>query len=230
VTNASQLIGAGFVLTPDLGDSQTIQLRRCLQKWSDPASGGDFNSNPVGGPTWTSSAQGTKSWNLVGAGRLGSNGTSTNDYFGTNDLAARVDATVTMNSITEATEFSSALIADAFRFWFDNPAFDYGYALRLAAGAQETKFTRWEHGVRAHGPVLQLTYLLPGATPKLELQNLGATLRLQWPIEHLGFRLEVSPALGPWTDYGSAPSTNTSSYFVDVPVTAREQYFRLAKP
>ena len=193
--------------------------------------GGDFNSNPVGGPTWSSSAQGTKLWNLVGAAGLGSNGASTNDYFGTNDLAARVDATVTMNSITEPTEFSGSLITDAFRFWFDNPICDYGYGLRLATGAQETKFSRWEQSVHANGPVLKLTYLIPGAMPKLELQKMGASLRLQWPIEHAGFRLETAPgALGQWTNYGPAFSTNATSYFVDVSITVREQYFRLSKP
>ena len=127
-------------------------------------------------------------------------------------------------------EMGSLPLADAFRFWFDNPTFDYGYGLRLAAGAQETKFSRWEQGVHANGSVLKLTYLLPGAIPKLELQSQGATLRLQWPIEHTGFRLEAAPALGQWTNYGSAPSTNAGSFFVDVPVTAREQYFRLSRP
>src|SRR6185436_5229052 len=129
------------------------------------------------------------------------NGTTTNDYFGTNDLASRLDATVAMVSITEPTEFSGALVTDAFRFWFANPVFDYGYALRLAAGSkQETKFDRWESGFRENGPVLKLIYLLPGATPRLEAVPVGANVRLQWPVDHSGYQVEATSDLGGgWT-------------------------------
>jgi hypothetical protein len=232
VKNAAQLVAASLVLSPDFGDSQTIQMRRSLQRWSDPASGGDFNSNPTGAPTWNSSAHGTKSWNQTGAGRLGSNGSSTNDYFGTNDLASRVDATMAMNSITEPTQVGGALVTDAFRFWFDNPAYDYGYALRLAAGSQqETKFARWESGVRAEGPVLKLTYLLPGATPRLDIQRTGTNVRVQWPIEYTNFFVEASAtATGGWVNYDVPASTNSGFNFLDLSPGAEAQYFRLSKP
>jgi hypothetical protein len=232
VTNAGQIIDARFALSPELGDSQRIELRRCLQRWNDPAIGGDFNNNPTGGPTWNSSMHGTKSWNLAGAARLGSNGTATNDYFGSNDLASRLDATVAMVSITEPTEFGGALVADAFRFWFANPAFDYGYALRLAAGSrQETKFDRWESGFRENGPVLKLTYLLPGATPRLEAVPLGTNIRLQWPVDHSGYRVETTAdPSGGWMMFGATVSSNATLNYIDVPTPGAQRFFRLTKP
>ncbi len=232
VTNAGQIIEARFELSPEFGDSQRIELRRCLQRWNDPGAGGDFNSNPTGGPTWNSSAHGTKSWNLPGAARLGSNGTVTNDYFGTNDLASRLDAAVTMVSLTEATEFGGALVTDAFRFWFANPSFDYGYALRLAANSRpETKFDRWESGFRENGPVLRLTYLLPGAPPRLEAVPIGPNIRLQWPVDHPGYRVEAaSDPSGGWAALGSAVSSNTTLNYIDVLAAGAQQFFRLAKP
>jgi DNA-binding beta-propeller fold protein YncE len=232
VTNPTQILAAKFTLAPGFGDSQTIQLRRCLQRWSDPPTGGDFNSNPTGAPTWNSSAHGSRAWNQPGAARLGNNGTSTNDYFGTNDLAARVDATVTMTAINERVEFSSALITDAFRFWFEYPGVDYGYALRLAAGSrQETKFGRWEQGLRDEGPALSLTYLLPGATPQIAVQRSGSNVRLEWPIEHSGFTLETTTTLpGGWAPVGIVPSMNAAINFLDVTPTAPQQFFRLSKP
>src|SRR6185436_11492492 len=196
VTNPAQIVSAQFRLQPDFGDSQTIELRRCLQRWSDPTTGADFNSNPSGAPTWNQSAQGTRSWNQAGAGRLGTLGTSTNDYFGTNDLAARIDAVATMPAINEPLEFGGLLVTDAFQFWFANPSVDYGYALRLAAGSRaEAKFKRWESGLRAEGPVLQLTYLVPGATPRLEIRRTGGTLTLMWPVGAAGTTLESASAL-----------------------------------
>ena len=195
-------------------------------------SGGDFNSNPTGAPTWNSSAHGARAWNQAGAARLGSNGTSTNDYFGTNDLAARVDATAPMSAINEPVDFSGPLVTDAFRFWFDNPGVDYGYALRLAAGSrQETKFGRWEQGLRDEGPMLSLTYLLPGATPRIEVQRAGPNVRFQWPIEHTGFIVETTTALpGGWIPLGTVPSTNATVNFLDFTPAGPQQFFRLTRP
>ena len=230
VTNSADILAASFALSPEFGDSQTIQLRRCLQRWSDPASGGDFNSNPTGAPTWNSSAHGTKAWNVVGAGRLGSNGTSTNDYLGTNDLAARIDASIAMPAINEPVEFNGALVTDAFRFWFDNASVDNGYALRLANGAQESRFSRWEEGLRDHGPVLKLTYVLPGARPRLTAEANGAGTRASWPMEYRGYSVESTTDItGGWTPYAAVVSTNATQFFFDVPASVSQRFFRLAK-
>lgn len=232
VTNAGAIVAATLRLHPAWGDSQTIQARRCLQRWSDPSTGGDFNSSATGAPTWNSSAHGTRTWNQPGAARLGGNGTLTNDYFGTNDLAARVDATARMTAINEPFEFDGPLITDAFRFWFANPAFDFGYALRLAAGSsQETRFERWEQGFREDGPVLELTYLLPGAAPRLEARATPGGVRLQWPVEHSGFALEssASPETG-WALHGATAATNATWSYVDVLSGSPQRFFRLTRP
>ncbi len=231
VTNPLGIIAASFLLEPDFGDSQTIQLRRCLQRWNDPSTGGDFNSNPTGGPTWNSSAHGTKPWNVAGAGRLGGTGASTNDYFGTNDLSGQIDGTVAMAGINEPTEFGGSLVTDAFRFWFANPSYDYGYALRLIAGAkQESKFHRWEDDLREHGPVLKITYLLPGATPRLTAQRIGSNIRISWPIEHTGYAVEsTATSAGVWLPASGLISSNSAQFTFDAVLMPGQQFFRLAK-
>lgn len=109
---------------------------------------------------------------------------------------------------------------------------DYGYALRLAAGSrQETKFERWEQALRDDGPVLSLTYLLPGATPRIDIHRAGPNVRLQWPVEHTGFSVETTTALpGGWTLLGTVPSTNATVNFVDLTPAGPQQFFRLTRP
>jgi hypothetical protein len=60
---------------------------------------------------------------------------------------------------------SGPQVTDAFRFWFDNPQLDYGYALRLAPPESFTTFRRWESELGEHGPVLELSYALGAADP-----------------------------------------------------------------
>src|SRR6185369_12139564 len=117
------------------------------------------------------------------------------------------------------------------RFWFTNPGFDNGYALRLASGSlQETKFHRWESGFRDEGPVLKLTYLVPGATPRLEVRRTGSNIRVQWPIEHTGFTVESSGDLSNWAPVTNSVSTNASVSLVDLPLSQTQQFFRLKGP
>jgi hypothetical protein len=85
------------------------------------------------------------------------------DYDGAFDLAVSLDAVSSMPAINERLRFGGPIVTDAFRFWFANPQVDYGYALRLAAGSsQGTKFDSAERLLGEHGPVLTLTYALPG--------------------------------------------------------------------
>ena len=66
-----------------------------------------------------------------------------------NDLADPPDAVVTMADITERTVFSSSRVTDAYRFWFDNPSLDYGYALSVLPSATvEAKFEKCKAGNR----------------------------------------------------------------------------------
>jgi len=146
------ILDARFSLRGEMGDAQNIELRRVLKSWSDPANGGDWNSNPTGGPTWTYSSYPTAQWNPGRRRQTRRQWRRASDYNSTNDLAARVDGTFVMQAVNEEVTFSGANITQAFRFWFDNPALDYGYALRVANNAtQEVKFERWEAGLKEHG-------------------------------------------------------------------------------
>jgi hypothetical protein len=151
-------------LKGDFGDAHPIEARRALKEWSDPASGGDWNQNPAGGPTWRDHAHPSAPWTSPGAGALGGTGGVAGDYDGSFDLAQAVDATAAVESTNGEVVLSGAKVTEAFRFWFDNPSLDHGYALRLAPGAKgELKFRRGESDLRDGGPVLTLTYDLPGA-------------------------------------------------------------------
>ncbi len=163
--SGDQIIAASVSLTAQFGDAHGIQIHRALQAWSDPATGGDYNQNPAGGPTWRDHAHPSGRWNIAGAGALGSSGEAASDYDGGFDLAGVVDAVAAAGSSNGAVSFSGERVTEAFRFWLENPSLDRGYALRLTPGAAgEMKFQRSESEQRAGGPVLTLTYTLPGAT------------------------------------------------------------------
>jgi YVTN family beta-propeller protein len=165
IASAGEIVAASFSLKGEFGDAHPIEIRRALKRWSDPASGGDWNQNPAGGPTWRDHAHPSSAWTSPGAGALGGTGGAAGDYNGSFDLAQSVDATAAVDAVNGEVSFSGAKVTDAFRFWFENPALDYGYALRLAAGARgELKFRRGESDLREGGPILTLTYDPTGAT------------------------------------------------------------------
>jgi DNA-binding beta-propeller fold protein YncE len=164
VTSPDQILDASFSLQGEYGDAQTVEVRRVLQSWSDSASGGDWNQNANGAPTWRDHAHPSAPWNSAGAASLGGTGSVASDYNSSRDLASRVDASVAVEAVNERVTFAGPLVTDAFRFWFESPALDYGYALRLLAGTRQgLKLERSEAELREHGPVLTITYRLPGA-------------------------------------------------------------------
>jgi DNA-binding beta-propeller fold protein YncE len=166
VASSLDILQAGFSLLPEFGNAQTIEIRRCLQPWKDPSSGGDWNSDPAGGPTWRDHAHPSARWNQAGAQALGGTGGNVLDYNGAFDLSAKVDASVSMAAINERVAFAGDLVTGAFRFWLDHAQVDYGYGLRLAAGSKnETKFERGEGELKERGPVLTITYKLAGTGP-----------------------------------------------------------------
>ena len=159
IVSSAQIQDARVTLRGSLGDVHRIDARRTLQRWSDPPSGKDFNSNPVGGPTWNNHSHPSGRWNSAGAGALGGTGDSPADYNGRFDLANSVDASVNMTAINEEITFSGQRVTEAFRFWFDNPSLDYGYAFRTNGGSRgETRFGRSESELMDRGPYLTMTY------------------------------------------------------------------------
>ncbi|MFN8423821.1 MAG: hypothetical protein U0470_10740 [Anaerolineae bacterium] len=135
VQRADAIVGARFSLWAESGEAQTVELRRALQRWSDPAAGADWNQNPVGGPTWRDHSHPDGRWNKPGAAALGSTGADPADYDGPNDLASGVDLVTKVPALNERFWFADDRITDAFRFWFAHPTLDYGYALRLRGDA-----------------------------------------------------------------------------------------------
>lgn len=160
VSSAAELIAAAIDFEPTVGDAQPIEARRVLQIWND---GGysDFTSGSHGGPTFLASRHGTQSWNSNNARATtpGIDGDVPADYFGSNDLAHAVDATMTMDAVNERQVLGGSGITDAYRFWFDNSSRDYGHALRiLNASDQQIRFESAEAAFHLHGPRLRLTY------------------------------------------------------------------------
>jgi hypothetical protein len=214
-----------------MGDAQTIELRRCLQSWSDAPTGGDYNQNATNAPTWRDHTHPNGRWNVPGAGALGGTGASASDYNGVYDLASRVDATNTVQAVNEWVTFSGQHITEAFRFWFDNPSLDYGYALRLnTTASQEMKFERWEAGLQEHGPVLTLTYALP--VTSLKIVKVGDEMTLSWPITPAGFAVESASDPSPTAVWslvtGTATSTNGQNQ-ISIISSGGQMFFRLKR-
>ncbi len=231
VVDPNEILDANFTLHGEMGDAQFVEIRRCLQSWSDPATGGDYNSNPVGAPNWTYHSHPTLAWNKVGAGALGGTGAVASDYNSTNDLAARVDASQTIAAINEKTTFSGPLVTDAFRFWFANPTLDYGYSLRVTANAtQETKFERWENGLQENGPYLTLTYTLP-TSPTLSRPILQPDGSIQFTLSGQSGRqyaIESSSDLSHWSTLTSITASNAPSPIRHSP--AGQTFYRARTP
>jgi hypothetical protein len=161
VVDPAALVDASVTLHPENGVSHAVEARRCLLSWSDPPTGGNWNQNAVGAPTWRDHAHPSGPWNQAGAQRrtAGVNGASVTDYNGANDVAFVPDAVAAMTGIHEPLVIAGPQVTEAFRFWLANPQVDYGFALSFTAGApQATRFERSEAGLGEEGPVLRITY------------------------------------------------------------------------
>ncbi|MFN7972126.1 MAG: Ig domain-containing protein [Acidobacteriota bacterium] len=161
LTDSSDILDASFRIKGDWGDAQGFEIRRCLLTWSDPATGGDWNSDPVGGPTAQCHIHPNQNWNQLNASKRtsGVDGRNVSDYNGGNDIANAADAIVTSTSVNDWTSFGGVAVTDAYRFWFDNPSVDYGYAIeQQVANKNDARFWGTENQLHEHGPVLTVTY------------------------------------------------------------------------
>jgi DNA-binding beta-propeller fold protein YncE len=233
VGSAADILDASFSLRCEMGDANTVEIRRVLQSWSDPATGGDWNQNAVGGPTWRDHAHPSSRWNVAGAGKLGRLGDNPSDYNGTNDLAARIDDVVNVQAVNEEVAFAGPLVTEAFRFWFDHSSLDYGYALRLTNSAtQELKFERTEDGLRENGPVLTITYGLP-TPPQLNspvvLSNGAVEFMLNGQTGQ-SYTIQASLDLSAWSALTNLVSTNSSILIQDMPPVTGQRFYRAVMP
>ena len=138
-----------------------------------------------------------------------------------------------MQAVNEEMTFSGTNITRAFRFWFDNPALDYGYALRVANNAtQEVKFERWETGLKEHGPMLTLTYALPPA-PRLESPVVRSNgvfeMNLIGSPGH-GYSIEVSADLFTWAVFTNLTSSNAIVTISDTTAGYLQRFYRAVEP
>src|SRR4030095_16886994 len=67
VTSTQEILAASFSLHSESGEAQPIELRRALQYWADPPTGGEYNQNATNAPTWRDHAHPNGRWNVAGA-------------------------------------------------------------------------------------------------------------------------------------------------------------------
>lgn len=168
LTASADIVDASLRLHPEWGDLQDVEARRVLKRWSDGGHG-DWASNPLGAPTWSQARPGTP-WGAANAQgtTAGVLGASPSDYDQGDDVSFAPDVVATMQAINVPFVISGPGVTDAFRFWFDNPAVDYGYALRVrsrGAWYHEAKFGNGQRELRREAPVLTITYRLNLGSP-----------------------------------------------------------------
>lgn len=233
VAEAEEILDARFRLEGDFGSAASILIRRVLQRWSDPLSGNDWNRNATGAPTWRDHSHPSGRWNQAGAGRLGGSGSTVADYNGSNDLASVADAFVSMDAVNEEIEFASDKVTEAFRFWFDNPGVDYGYALQFNARSVEgaVKFHRSESTLNQHSARLFITYQLAGSEPpplRLKAEREGTAVRISWPISVRAPSLQRSEDVtSGWRAITVATSVEDGWNVLLVPSGSDRRFYRL---
>ncbi|MHC1765329.1 MAG: hypothetical protein AB9869_13680 [Verrucomicrobiia bacterium] len=69
------------------------------------------------------------------------------------------------------------------------------------------------------------------ASPTLQAQRMGDSVRISWPADAPGFVLQSAPAVnGPWTPETAAVQTQGNESVVTVSPTGPAKYYRLTKP
>jgi hypothetical protein len=138
-------------------------------------------------------------------------------------------------AVNEWVQFAAPLVTDAFRFWFDNPSFDNGYAFRLTNNTtQELKFERSEADLREDGPVLSITYSLP-VPPALDrpllLPDGSLALTVRGQIGRT-YALERSADFVSWQLITPFVATNTAMLLYDSNAlsSATQRFYRARTP
>jgi len=162
VTDASQILDASFTALPESGYRGALELHRCLMPWGEPPN--DWCSNCNGAVTVRDAMHPDLRWHQSGARAVGGSGTTVAEYYpsGSFDVAATVDATATIDAVNERVAFGGPGMADAFRFWFENPAVNFGYAVHsLQAAGTFAIFHGADDEDGTLGQVLSITFALP---------------------------------------------------------------------
>ncbi len=167
VTASADILDARFSGVPSLGHRTTLELRRCLMPWGEPPN--DWCANCPGSVTVGHSTYPTVAWHQSGARAVGGTGTNPNEYYpsGSFDVTSAVDATTTVPGIHERMEFAGPGLTNAFRFWFDHPAINYGHSVEVVGNnAVGTEFWGSDEEDGRYGLVLSITFAVdPNAAP-----------------------------------------------------------------
>lgn len=162
VENAAEILSASFSAMPFLGHQNDIELRRCFMPWGAPPR--DWCRDCNGAVTVQYSTYPSIRWRRDGAQAVGGTGDDPGEYYpgGAFDVAATVDATGEVRAVNERTAFAGARIDDAFRFWFEHPQANYGYAVDIAGTSRlSTEFWSDEQEGGKNSFVLSITLAVP---------------------------------------------------------------------
>ncbi|MFN0058669.1 MAG: hypothetical protein ACKVX7_09465 [Planctomycetota bacterium] len=174
VASSSEILDARFSGLPEFGNTNTLQLRRCLMPWNEPPNDWCFGCS--GALTRTHATYTTVPWHQNGAGALGGSGTSLSEYYpsGAFDVAAAVDASVVAGAVNERVEFASTAVTSAFRFWFDNPSKNFGYCVEVAGTTGPgIEFHAADRENGRNGFVLSMRFAVSPTGPGLDCNQNG---------------------------------------------------------
>lgn len=163
VTDPASIVDARFSLMPDFGSPSSFEVRRVFKPWGDPDRDNCISCS--GAVTNIHARFNTVPWSISGARSLGGYGTSAAEYHPNQtgvDAAAAIDGTAALTDLQQRVEFSGPTITEAFRFWFANPAVNYGYMVEtIGTSGPVVEFWSAEADGGRVGPVLAVTFSVP---------------------------------------------------------------------
>ena len=160
ITDGSSILEATITLHAELVESkspQTLIFRRVLLPWHEGTQKSqEAEKNDL---TYNSSLHKNLPWNKPPAQAMleGVDGDEPSDFNGSEDVAHRIDGTLTVEE-SGACLIRGELVTEAFRFWLENPDYNYGYLLALRDGGGTVQFASKEHPNPELRPGLKIRY------------------------------------------------------------------------
>jgi hypothetical protein len=174
VAASSQITDARFSAWAEFGNLNTLLLRRCLMPWNEPPT--DWCFGCPGTLTRSHSQFSSVPWHQPGAAAQGGSGTAAGEYYptGSFDSAATIDATVPVPALSQRIEFAGPNVAAAFRFWFDNPTKNFGYAIEaMGSTGPGMEFAAADRDGGRDGIVLTVSFTLPPTSAGVDCNQNG---------------------------------------------------------
>lgn len=161
VMQSAQIMSASFTVPPSTGNLVDLEFRRCFMPWQSPPRDWCFGCPDT--LTRQHSTRPTIPWHASGASSRGGAGTNPGEYYpaGSFDTAATVDHVVALADFGAPLDVSGVAITEAFRFWFDNPSNNHGYAVEVVGSSGPSAMFRSAD----EGAVLRITFSVPPSGP-----------------------------------------------------------------